>query len=413
MADIAFEYLALALENVRGVKVTPPTHYANMQGMLSPRKERYRPQENRGTLAEFHRSKAVQQWAEWEATGPLDVDLMPVLLNMSVAPLTSPSTPTGATNTRLWAFVPTMNDDDLETASVYWGDPNVMVWSGAFGTIDTLTIASDASGTDGATMSVSGRTQKLVDEVAVTATTATISAATAAAPVVLTSTAHGLSDGDRIQISGVVGMTELNGRYFVVSESAANTMELRNEDGTDHTAYTSAGTITLMSTGPTLPSQTTGELIAGVDMQLWLDTSSAIGTTAITGRVVSAEHVIPVGYAYKFLAAGPGSSLTYTRVGRAVRSMVTTVVLELIDDAQINIFEADTSAKLRVRHNGPLIEGSWYNYVEVDTYGYFDFEDWGDLEGANRTVTLSITSEYDTTLSADFRVAVQNDNAAL
>ena len=54
---------------------------------------------------------------------------------------------------------------------------------------------------------------------------------------------------------------------------------------------------------------------------MWLDTSSAIGTTAITGRLISAEHVIPVNYGYKYLAVGPTGSKTYTRTGRGKRSM--------------------------------------------------------------------------------------------
>ncbi len=74
----------------------------------------------------------------------------------------------------------------------------------------------------------------------------TISGATVADPVVITATAHGYADGDEVTISGVVGMTELNGNTYLVANKAANTFEITNIDGTDidgsaFTAYTSGG----------------------------------------------------------------------------------------------------------------------------------------------------------------------------
>ena len=77
----------------------------------------------------------------------------------------------------------------------------------------------------------------------------TISGATQANPVVLTVTGHALTDGDEIYVSGVAGMTELNGRWFIVANAATNTVELTerggaNVDGTGYTAYSSGGTAT-------------------------------------------------------------------------------------------------------------------------------------------------------------------------
>lgn len=74
----------------------------------------------------------------------------------------------------------------------------------------------------------------------------TISGATQANPVVVTATGHSYSNGDWIVISAVVGMTELNGKTFVVTNKAANTFELYDVDGnpidgTGYTAYTSGG----------------------------------------------------------------------------------------------------------------------------------------------------------------------------
>jgi hypothetical protein len=72
----------------------------------------------------------------------------------------------------------------------------------------------------------------------------TITGATAANPVVITSTSHSLANGTVIQIDGIVGMRELNGRAFVIANQATNSFELKGVDGTGYTAYTSGGTAT-------------------------------------------------------------------------------------------------------------------------------------------------------------------------
>lgn len=80
----------------------------------------------------------------------------------------------------------------------------------------------------------------------VTEADSTISGATQANPVVVTDTAHGYSNGDVISISGIVGMTELNGKDYKVANKATNTYELtdmlgNNVDGSAYTAYSSGG----------------------------------------------------------------------------------------------------------------------------------------------------------------------------
>lgn len=408
MAEIAFEALMIGLETTRGTAVAP-SHFANMTGTLVPRIERYAPNEARGSLAARYRSKTVRTWGEFSAEGPLDVNLLPVFLNMAATgDMTSqPSTPGGGTNSRLWEFVPTLTSDDLKTATLWWGDQNVQVFRGKYGHINEITIRNDASSTDGATMSVSGRTQKPDYE------TATIEAATAADPVVITTTAnHGLANGDTILITDVAGMVELNDNTYVISAAAADSLTLTGIDGTGFTAYTSGGAIRKVA--PAVPAQLTAPLITGGDMSIWLDSGGdAIGTTSITGRVISAEHVLPVNWSTKYLAAGAGSTGSFSRLGRGKRSMTTRIVMELLDLDQYDLFDNDTSVKLRVRHNGTLIEGSLYHYVEVDTYGPLVMTDWGELEGTNRTIAFEIVSEYNSTLGADWRIAVQNQRTTL
>lgn len=69
----------------------------------------------------------------------------------------------------------------------------------------------------------------------------TITAATNANPCVITSTSHGYSTGDEVYIDGIVGMTELNGRNFVITKVGTNSYSLNSEDATGYTAYTSGG----------------------------------------------------------------------------------------------------------------------------------------------------------------------------
>lgn len=82
--------------------------------------------------------------------------------------------------------------------------------------------------------------------------TLTITGITAARPPVLTYTGTDPSNGDHIDISGVVGMGEVNGRRFIVQNvnTGANTLELYEPDalglpaqvqGADFTAYVSGG----------------------------------------------------------------------------------------------------------------------------------------------------------------------------
>lgn len=73
------------------------------------------------------------------------------------------------------------------------------------------------------------------------ATNATITNITQANPAVVTSTGHPFTNGQTILITGVVGMTEVNDRTFVVQNALVNTFELKDEDSTAYTAYTSGG----------------------------------------------------------------------------------------------------------------------------------------------------------------------------
>lgn len=75
-----------------------------------------------------------------------------------------------------------------------------------------------------------------------------ITGATQADPVVITAVAHGYDDGDWVKVTGVVGMTELNGNFYIVANSTTDTFEIQTTsavdiDGTGYVAYVSGGVI--------------------------------------------------------------------------------------------------------------------------------------------------------------------------
>jgi hypothetical protein len=77
----------------------------------------------------------------------------------------------------------------------------------------------------------------------------TITAATKANPGVFTSNSHGFSNGDEVYVDSLGGMTEVNGRNYLVANSTANTFSLQDLfgndiDTTNFTTYTSGGTAT-------------------------------------------------------------------------------------------------------------------------------------------------------------------------
>lgn len=94
-----------------------------------------------------------------------------------------------------------------------------------------------------------------------------ITGITNASPAVVTSVAHGLVDNDIVKIAAVVGLTDLNGKNYVVNMLTADTFQLLGTDTTNADAYTSGGTFakatlsaTCQMTGSTHGSGSTSEI---------------------------------------------------------------------------------------------------------------------------------------------------------
>lgn len=77
----------------------------------------------------------------------------------------------------------------------------------------------------------------------------TITGITKANPAVVTSASHGFSNGDKVKIVDVEGMTEVNGESYIVANVATNTFELTSVNGganinsSSYTTYVSGGEV--------------------------------------------------------------------------------------------------------------------------------------------------------------------------
>ena len=78
----------------------------------------------------------------------------------------------------------------------------------------------------------------------------TITGASQAFPVRITAVAHGYTTGDIVLIEGIIGMVELNDRWFIISQvfvagiEDPDLFDILTEDSTLHGAYVSGGTST-------------------------------------------------------------------------------------------------------------------------------------------------------------------------
>ena len=135
--------------------------------------------------------------------------------------------------------------------------PTATPVGGEFATLSTCEVAGGASpevpaftASEGAVAPIAGYTGAAALTAAELTSSATtfrgtmtrlrpaITAASNAAPIVITAASHGLSNGDKVTVSGVLGNTAANGRWTVANVTA-NTFELQGSTGNG--AYTSGG----------------------------------------------------------------------------------------------------------------------------------------------------------------------------
>lgn len=89
---------------------------------------------------------------------------------------------------------------------------------------------------------IDGKSDVVAAAPAIASLTGSITDATNDTTCQITSANHGLADGDEVYITGVGGMTELNGNVYTVANQTTNTFELSGINSTGYGAYTSGGT---------------------------------------------------------------------------------------------------------------------------------------------------------------------------
>lgn len=127
----------------------------------------------------------------------------------------------------------------------------------------------------------------------------TIIGASQANPVAITATSHGFSSGDAVQITGVVGMTQLNDKLYRITVTGPDTFTLDGVNGTGFTAWSSGGTAT---------------------RGLWYATDTDIAMSAYTsGTTLATDHWGATGIAATMSPLALELATTYPNNGFAQR----------------------------------------------------------------------------------------------
>ena len=132
------------------------------------------------------------------------------------------------------------------------------------------------------------------------ATSKTITGATQTNPVNLTIVGHGMTTGKALQVSGVVGMTQLNDQIHTVTVVDADHVTLNGVDGTAFTPYTSGGSATYGT--------------------FYVAKESAVMANFTGGNTLATDHFGAVGVAENMEAFTPAFATTDSSNGFAQRA---------------------------------------------------------------------------------------------
>ena len=129
------------------------------------------------------------------------------------------------------------------------------------------------------------------------ATSKTITGATQTNPVNLTIVGHGATTGKALQITGVVGMTQLNDKIYTVTVVDADHVTLNGVNGAAFTPYTSGGSATYGT--------------------FYVAKESAVMANFTGGNTLATDHFGAVGVAENMEAFTPAFATTYSSNGFA------------------------------------------------------------------------------------------------
>lgn len=214
---------------------------------------------------------------------------------------------------------------------------------------------------------------------------------------------------------GDPGIQQFQSAYHLATEYKIMA-DAGTEDGVMQN-YKSVGAFPAKDPANSLPAIAVGPLLIPGMMQVWLDSSSAIGTTELTaGELVAVELTVPTGVTQKWAAAGATAGRTHARIGRAKTSPSQVLTFEIPNMTIYDLFgssDGDTIAKVRVRINGPIIESTLRYYVQWDMYAPLEELEWTEIQTTNRGMQLTMNAEYDSSSATDLTMYVQNILTAL
>ena len=145
----------------------------------------------------------------------------------------------------------------------------------------------------------------------------TITGATRANPVVITSNGHGFTNGQVVWISGVSGMTQLNNRFYTVGGANTNTYQLSGVNGSSYNNFSGSG-------GRATRCQVAGCQVVvtsnshGFANNDWVWIQSVNGMTQINSTTDTARQVANVtSNTYSLVGSTGPTYSTYTSSGSA------------------------------------------------------------------------------------------------
>lgn len=132
-----------------------------------------------------------------------------------------------------------------------------------------------------------------------------------AAPVVISATGHGLTNGWRFQVSNVLGMVDINSsdEYYIASDTTSNTVAINNINSLGFKDYTSGGVISYnqpvdltgytarMQLRTSIDSTTTIDEYTTANNKILIDTVNNVIT-------ISVDAVTTAGYSFSSAVYG-------------------------------------------------------------------------------------------------------------
>ncbi len=168
------------------------------------------------------------------------------------------------------------------------------------------------------------------------------------------------------------------------------------------------------STFTSLSDPTSLETAIGNKMRLYIDASGGtIGTTEKTSSIIDGSIKIETGF--KPVKHGTANLFGMDGLGEGKKKISAnlTVVFNSGVETERTMYAAGTRRLFRLQTIGSLISGSDYNKITFDFAGvYTKFSTLQDKDGET-TVSLTIEGEYDSTWAKLFQIVVQNEVGAL